>query len=152
MFGNDSENPRKLFSPEDRARIGEAVRRAEQGTSGEIRVHIERRCPGGDPLARARALLTDLGMQETRARTGVLIYAALADRRCAIFGDEAIDRVIGSAGWNAIIEALSKAFGAGAPTDGLCAAVEAVGAVLSRDFPIHDDDVNELPNEPSLGE
>lgn len=145
-------NPKKLFGPEDRRRIGEAVRLAEAGTAGEIRVHIERTCPGGDPLVRARTLLGELGMRTTTGRTGILIYVALADRRCAVFGDEAIDAVMGQSGWDAIVARLAEAFAAGTPAEGLCAAVAAVGETLARHFPIQADDRNELPDEPSLGE
>lgn len=152
MPGKDTGSPKHVFPPADQDRIGEAVRLAERGTAGEIRVHIERTCPGGDPLARARSLLTELGMKQTSARTGVLIYVALADRRCAIFGDEPIDAVMGGAGWNDIISRLTRAFAAGAPTDGVCQAIEAVGTVLARHFPFQSGDVNELPNEPSFGE
>ena len=52
--------PHHFFSEKERHRIIAAIRRAEAHTSGEIRLHVEGRCPG-DPGQRARLLFTALG-------------------------------------------------------------------------------------------
>lgn len=143
--------PRDLLTAEELQRVGQAVAAAELGTSGEIRVRLEKSCKG-DPLERARELLIKLDMNRTRGRTGVLIYVAVADRRFAIYGDEAIHNVIGDAGWSAICDALGRRFAAGAYADGLCEAVASVGRALAAHFPHATDDVNELPDAPSIEE
>ena len=151
MADRQPTTPRELLSAAELERIGAAVQAAEQGTGGEIRVRLEKKC-AGDPLDRARELLGELDMNHTRGRTGILIYVAVADRRFAIYGDEAIHAVIGPAGWTAICAQLGQRFAAGAYCDGLCEAVAAVGQALAAHFPHAADDVNELPDAPSIEE
>jgi uncharacterized membrane protein len=141
----------RFLTEGDRDRIAVAIRDAEAGTSGEIRVHIERRC-GGDALARARVVFHELGMGRTASGTGVLIYIATADHRFAIFGDRAIDARIGAAQWQAICDAMSARFREGRFADGICEAIARVGAVLHASFPRAPGDTNELPDAPSFGE
>jgi uncharacterized membrane protein len=136
-------NPGRFFSPEERDRIVAAIRRAEQETSGEIRVHLARRA-GDDPLATARATFAKLGMAATRRRNGVLILIALADREFAIYGDEGVDRAVGAAGWQEIRDDLAEHFRRGAFCDGVCRAVARVGETLQTAFPAEAGDTNEL--------
>lgn len=151
MADKQPTTPRDLLNAEELERIGRAVAAAELGTSGEIRIRLEKSC-AGDPLDRARELLGELDMNQTRGRTGVLLYVAVADRRFAIYGDEAIHAVIGQAGWTAICAQLGQRFAAGAFCDGLCEAVAAVGRALAGHFPRAADDLNELPDAPSMEE
>ena len=151
MTKSNPRTPRDLLTRGELDQVGEAVRLAELGTSGEIRIRLERSC-GGDPLGRARTLLAQLDMNQTRARTGILIYVAVADRRFAVYGDEAIDRVLGEAGWNAICAELGRRFAAAEYCAGLCDAVAAVGKTLAMHFPRAADDTNELPDAPSVEE
>lgn len=148
---NRSFIPRLFFTNEEEARITEAIRLAEQGTAGEIRVRIERRCPG-EPLEYARDLLHSLGITATKRRTGILIYMSISDRNLAIYGDEAIHNEFGAEGWQKICNQLSARFHNEEFTEGLCEAIRQIGDVLAKAFPSAADDVNELPNEPSYEE
>src|SRR5262245_20618735 len=65
---------RKLISAEDDRAIVEEIRRAEQGSRGEVRVHLERRCKAAEPMDRAKEIFGQLGMHETNGATGVLLY------------------------------------------------------------------------------
>ena len=60
----------------------DAIRKAEAGTSGEIRVYLERKHKG-DALSRAAKVFHKIGMTKTRHRNGVLIYLAL-DRKSVV--------------------------------------------------------------------
>lgn len=150
-FWNRSFVPSLFFTKEEEKRIEEAIRFVEKGTTGEIRIRIERRCPG-EPLEHARSLLHTLGMTATRERTGILIYMSISDRRLAIFGDEAIHQHFGADGWQSVCDQLSDRFKREEFTEGICEAVHKVGQVLSKAFPARPDDVDELTNKPSYGE
>ena len=93
-----------------------------------------------------------LEMYDTAARNGVLIYLAYESRVCAIIGDVAINEVIKAGFWEGILADMQAAFAAGNFTEGIIAAVEAVGDALSEYFPWQSDDVNEQPDEISFGD
>lgn len=149
LWSRESSPARFLSRPELRALTG-TIRRAEAETSGEIRVHVERRCRT-DPLRRAHCVFGQLGMEDTAGRNGVLIYVALADRKLAIYGDDGIHRQVGDEWWQSIRDGLATRFAQREFGVGLCEAVERVGAALKASFPARPGDVNELPDEPSLG-
>ncbi len=143
--------PRFFFTKEELQRMGETVAAVEEKTSAEIRVRIERDCKS-DPLERARVLMTKLGMSKTIGRTAVLIYMALEDHRFAIFGDEAIHKVLGDEGWAELSKQLSEYFRKGEFCEGLIEIINKIGVILSRSFPPAAENINELTNEPSFGE
>lgn len=121
-------------------------------TSGEIRVHLERRLPWRtrDPLARARALFQRLGMHRTEHRHGVLIYVALGSRKLAVIGDEGIHTRVGDAHWAGVRDLMVERLRAGTPRDALVGAVGEVGRELARHFPRAPDDRNELSDDVSV--
>ena len=57
-----------FFSPDERARIIDAIRVAEMQTSGEIRLYVESRCRYVDPIDRAREIFWCLKMDHTVER------------------------------------------------------------------------------------
>jgi len=86
-------HPQKFFTEEEQKKIVEEIRKAEEQTSGEIRVHLDRHS-GGDVLKKAQKIFYQLGMAHTKERNGVLIYLATDHRKFAIVGDERIHRVV----------------------------------------------------------
>ena len=148
---------RRLFSPADLEAIVAAVRAAEAHTAAEIRVHVERRiahgwrAPTHDALVRARQVFVALKMHETALRAGVLIYVAIEDRQLAIVGDEGIHARVDTGYWDAIRDRMIERLRAGAARDAVVRAVADVGAVLAREFPRRPDDIDELPDDVSLG-
>ncbi len=156
MFGHPRW-ARRLFSRADLDAIVAAVRAAEDRTAAEIRVHIERRVAPGrrratsDALARARDVFVALRMHQTALRGGVLIYVALEDRKLAIVGDEGIHARVDPGYWEAIRDRMVTRLREGAARDAVVQAVGDVGAVLAREFPRRPDDVDELPDDVSLG-
>ena len=143
--------PIPILSEEQQLRIVEAIVRAEDCTSGEIRVHVEPKCKT-DPVARAVKVFDRLEMYDTKARNGVIIYLAYETRVCAIIGDVAINEVIPEGFWDGILADMKVAFAAGNFTEGIIAAVDAVGEALSEFFPYQSDDVNEQPDEISFAD
>jgi uncharacterized membrane protein len=140
---------RPFLSPADLHEVARAVGEAEGRTSGEIRVHLDARCPG-DPLARAVELFERLGMTRTALRSGVLLYVAVEDRKLAVIGDAGVHQRVGPEYWDRLRAGLVAHFREGRPRDGLVAAVREVGETLARHFPRAPDDRNELSDEVSL--
>lgn len=139
-----------LLNPADLARVRQAVRAAESGTSGEIRVHLDDAIVD-DVLDHAAFVFQELDMQRTRDRNGVLIYVNAAQHRAAVIGDAGINAVLPDGYWNETLGVLLDHFRAGRYADGLCAAVERLGAQLRQYFPPRPDDTNELSDEVSIG-
>jgi uncharacterized membrane protein len=146
---NRSRDPHLFFTVAEKLQIAKAIGQAELGTSGEIRLRVERRCPG-DPLEHCKELMKPLGIQKTVGRTGVLVYISIEDHQAAVYGDRAIHEVIGDNGWVEICNRMRERFKKDEFCDGVCEAITGIGQVLSRAFPSKEGDVNELPNEPSI--
>ncbi|MBR4199468.1 MAG: TPM domain-containing protein [Bacteroidales bacterium] len=139
------------FTKERQQQIVDAIREAELNTSGEIRVHVDKRCRK-DVLDRALYVFKKLKMEQTRDRNGVLLYVAVDSHKTAIIGDEGVNAVVPPDFWNGIIDCAVKRFAQGEYTEGIAEAVTAVGEVLKQHFPYTDDDINELPDEISFGD
>jgi uncharacterized membrane protein len=137
---------RRLLSEQDESRVIAAIRRAEAKTSGEIRVHVERRS-GSDPTTAAKAWFGRMGMENTEARNGILFYVAVDDRAFAIVGDAGIHAKVGDAFWQALSDAMGAAFSKGEAAEGLERAIDEVAARLAEHFPRQRDDENELSDE-----
>ena len=143
---------RRLFSHEDLEAIAAAVHAAEQNTSGEIRVHLERRLPrAADVLARAAHVFRHLKMDATAERNGVLLYLAVEDRKLAIFGDEGVHARVGEGYWPRVRDDMVARLRAGTPREAIVHAVMDVGLVLQKFFPRRPGDANQLSDELSLG-
>ncbi len=140
---------RRFLDPADLDAVAAAIAAAEAATSGEIRVHLDPRCPG-EALARAALVFERLGMHRTAARHGVLIYVSVEDHKLAVLGDRGIHERVGQAYWDGLVAAVLVHFRDGRFRDGLAHAVGEVGAVLGRHFPRRPDDVNELPDRVSV--
>jgi uncharacterized membrane protein len=147
--------PRKFFTEDEQRRLHDAITGAEQRTSGEIRLHLERDVPrrkavNGDPYLRAREVFAKLGMHQTAERNGVLFYLATRSRRFAVLGDEELHQVVGEEFWTEIRDQLAQDFGQDRFVEGLCAGIALIGEKLRSYFPRRDDDINELSDEISF--
>jgi len=145
-------NAKYFFSPEEKEKITDAIRRAEDKTSGEIRVHLEERCPGGDPWARALKVFAKLGMHRTELHNGVLFYLAVKDRKFAIVADEGINRTVEEGFWDQIKAVMEEKFKKGDFLGGLVTGISMAGEKLKKAFPVSEDDINELSDEISFNE
>ncbi len=129
--------------------VREAVGKAEERTSGEIRVHLEDHIEE-DVLDHAAFIFEELGMHRTRDRNGVLIYLSVADRKVAVVGDQGINARVPANFWNDVVAVLKLHLAAGKRAYGLMEAVHMVGEKLRAFFPLLPDDRNELPNDVSF--
>ena len=79
---------REFLSQLDHNRIVKAIREAEEKTSGEIRVYVQRGELAGDPVIAAQEKFHKLGMQATKERNGVLVFVLPRARKFAVIGDQ----------------------------------------------------------------
>jgi putative membrane protein len=77
----------------------------------------------------------------------VLIYLSMAERRAEIVADEAITKVTSPETWGDALAALLLELKEGRYGDGIVAAIERVGVVLSEHFPRSATDSNEIPDK-----
>jgi len=84
----------------------------------------------------------------TRARTGVLLYLSLLERRAEIVADQAIHAKVPDTLWGDAMAALIADLKADRPAEGMAKAVGLIGDVLAEHFPKSAGDTNELPDAP----
>lgn len=138
------------FSKEQQKMIVEAIKQAEHNTSGEIRVHIEKKCKI-DVLDRAANVFAMLKMHKTELRNGVLFYLSIEDRKFAILGDAGINAKVPENFWDSVKDAVLEQFKQGNQAKGLIKGILMAGEKLKAHFPYQKDDVNELSDEISFG-
>jgi uncharacterized membrane protein len=142
-----SKNP---ISQEQATIIVDAIRQAEQNTSGEVRVHAEFRCKG-DAVKRAVEIFEKLEMHKTSQRNGVLIYIAVTDHVFAIIGDEGINNKVSENFWNDVKDEMTIRFQNKQLIEGIVYGVLQAGEKLKAFFPYQQDYKNELNDEVSFG-
>jgi uncharacterized membrane protein len=135
-----------MLTASEKEEIQECIRLAELKTSGEIRVHIDKKCPS-DPFEKAVTIFNKLKMYQTRDRNGVLIYLSFSDRKLAIIGDQGINEVVPPDFWESTKNELIFRFKRNEFTQGIIDAVTEAGKQLQQYFPLKSDDKNELSNE-----
>lgn len=134
------------LTDEQEQHIIEAIAKAENRTSGEIRVHIEATCKS-DALERAARVFHILGMDETELQNGVLIYIATDDHKVAVYAGKGIHKQVEEGFWDNVLKLLVDHFKEENFEEGLALAVRKVGAKLEELYPGKKGDVNELTDE-----
>jgi putative membrane protein len=88
------------------------------------------------------------GLDVTDNRTGVLIFAAAAERYAEIIADVGINQRVSPEVWNDAMDALVAGIKQDRPTEGFINAIEKCGAVLVKHFPLPPGakNPNQLPN------
>ena len=139
-----------FLSSEEEQDIIEAIRIAEQNTSGEIRVHIEKHTET-DVFNRALEVFHFLKMDNTKQQNGVLIYVAVEDKSFAIYGDKGINDVVPLDFWEQTKNVIQDHFKSNRFKQGLVEGIITTGKALQAHFPWKHNDVNELPDDISKG-
>jgi uncharacterized membrane protein len=141
-----------FFSTEQKALISNAIKSAEQHTSGEIKVHIEPSSKRELAIDRAKEVFASQKLFETKERNAVLIYLAYTDRKFAVYGDEGIHEKVGDDFWHKTIELMHDHFSNGDFTHGIIAGVKDIGFRLKAHFPYENKgSLNEISDEISEG-
>lgn len=134
----------------DNDRIAQAIRRAEERTTGEIRVHISP-TRAVHVQREAEATFERLGMTATKQRNAVLLYIAPRSRQFAVVGDAGIHERCGDRLWGPVAASVEWEFRSGRYTEGILEAVRRVGEALAEHFPLAQGapNANELPDSVS---
>ncbi len=152
MFSIFNKKPQDFFSQKEKDQITEAIKTAETKTSGEIRVFIENKCKYPDALDHAKELFSELKMEATQERNGVLIYVAIKDRKLAVYGDKGIHEKLGDEYWNKAVKNMVSQFTSTNYAKGIEDMILSVGDALKQYFPYNaDTDTNELSDEIVFG-
>ncbi|MCC9596908.1 MULTISPECIES: TPM domain-containing protein [unclassified Rubrivivax] len=152
----DHGDVRRVLDDAAMARLAERVRASEARHSGEIRLCVEAGLPWGwlQRPVRERALevFAELGVWDTEANNGVLIYLLLADHAIELVADRGVMRHAPAGHWDGVVATMREAFRAGRFEDGLAQAVDAVDALLVRHYPLAEGEANpnELPDAPHV--
>jgi uncharacterized membrane protein len=140
------------------AAVERAIDASEREHSGEIRFAIEAALEPGEvsagktPRQRALEVFAMLGVWDTEANNGVLIYLLFADRDVEIVADRGFNGKVSTAEWSTICDAMERALHAGRFETAAVEGVRAAGALLARHFPPLPGgrDEDELPNRPAV--
>ena len=143
---------KEFFTDEEKQTIVDAVRSAEQRTSGEVRVFVESRCRYVNAIDRAVEIFENLKMQQTEQRNATLVYVAIKDRQLAVFGDEGIHQKVGNEYWANEVMKMINAFNHDNIAEGIRQCVLNIGEALALHFPYNrTTDKNELPDDIVFG-
>lgn len=135
-----------FLNPQQEQQIVEAIGIAEKNTSGEIRVHIEKKT-SIPPLKRAMEVFRLLNMEQTQQRNGVLFYFSVEDKKFAIYGDEGIHNRVSADFWDNTKNQMQSHFLKGEFCLGIVKGILVAGRELKKYFPYQKNDINELPDE-----
>jgi uncharacterized membrane protein len=123
-----------FLSNVDHASIHQAIKSAEQGTSGDIVLFISHR-KVEDPLSAANNEFKRLGLETATNRNSLLIFLAPKSRKFAVVGGTALHDKVGQVWWDKLIAVLGSHFKEGRYTEGLLVALEQAGQALKAHFP-----------------
>ncbi|MFO7304717.1 MAG: TPM domain-containing protein [Gammaproteobacteria bacterium] len=143
---------RRTFDQAALAAIEGAIAESERTHGGEICVAFETSLSayellrGVTPRARALQVFASLGVWDTEANNGVLIYVLWADHDVEIVADRGYNGRVSQQEWEAVCRKMEKLFAEGRAVDAVLAGIEGVGALSAKHYPASDRD--ELPNRP----
>lgn len=132
-----------------------SIAQSEARHLGELRVCVEASLnpsqlwAGITPRQRAIELFGQLGVWDTEHNNGVLIYLLLADRRIEVLADRGLMQKLDDADhWEKLVGQLTQQLAQNNMQQGLQAAIEQIGALLHKHYPLVKGQLNgnELPD------
>jgi putative membrane protein len=104
--------------------------------------------PQGDQIFQVeeRALLEfyKTGIVDTKARTGILLFLSIMEKKAVVLADESIAKKLPPETWKQICDEMIHGIQLGKTADGLVTAIEKCGQILARHFPPTAENPNEL--------
>lgn len=134
------------LTEEDEQRVVRAIANAERDNRGEVRVHLEVKCPTTDPTRRAQQVYEKLKLDQTREDTGVLLYVATGSKVCAVWSGAGLFGRPIEGFWKSVTELVAERSRAGKLADGLVEALGRIGELLRQHLPGEDKAGNEVPD------
>lgn len=140
------------------ARITSAIHASEATHTGEVCFAVEAALParrvwtGVDASSRAREVFAEMGVWDTAANNGVLLYLLLADHRLEIVADRGFDGRVTQEQWREVCVAVEGHLRDGDHEAAALAGIERLSALVAAHFPRTEgvDDIDELPNTPRI--
>jgi putative membrane protein len=96
---------------------------------------------------RAERAFFERGLYRTKKNTGVLFFLSLLERKVWVLADRGIHEKMDQGTLDRFADEVSKGVRQGRACDALSQAIQEIGALLSRHFPISGEDVDKLPDE-----
>lgn len=93
---------------------------------------------------RAQIEFYELGISETRDRTGILLFVSLMEHRAVVLADHSIAEKLDADVWQELVDLMIRGVKRGDLAAGMTEAVQRCGELLSAHFPIAENDINEL--------
>ncbi|NTU53115.1 MAG: hypothetical protein HGA97_05310 [Chlorobiaceae bacterium] len=90
-------------------------------------------------------------VNETRDRTGILLYISLFEHSVRVLGDSGINSKVSPQAWQEVVDTITRGIGDKRQGEAICAAVTLCGELLQRHFPRKADDRNELGDAMIIG-
>ncbi len=87
-----------------------------------------------------------LGLEHTAARSGVLLFVALFERRAIVLADSGVAEKVDASTWSVACDRVLAGIRHGSLKDGLVDGIAEVGRVLAEHFPSKDGGRDEIPN------
>jgi putative membrane protein len=106
-------------------------------TSAEIREEVE------------EAALTSFYRQRlnnTRDRTGILVFVSVFERRAVVLADEGINAQVPQETWQEVVDTITRGIRQNRQAEALCQAISRCGELVRDKFPRRRDDTDELRN------
>ncbi len=85
-------------------------------------------------------------LYKTRNANGILIFVSLLEHRAWIIADSGISDRIPQERWQEAVGVITRGIRDKHQCQALCQAIEMVGEILEKEFPLGEDDLNELHN------
>jgi uncharacterized membrane protein len=149
-------NLNEYLSDEDLEVITSEIKNIELKTSGELRLSLRSKRYLHEKLYKPHELAVkdfeDMGMANTKDKTGILLFVLFEERYYHILADEGIHGKIPDTVWGELENNLKENFRMGMYKDGIIFVIRKMGKILATEFPRKEYDINELPDEVYTGE
>lgn len=96
---------------------------------------------------RAERAFFERGLYRTKKNTGVLFFLSLLERKVWVLADKGIHEKMDQGTLNRFANEVSRGVREGRACDALSQAIQEIGILLARHFPITPDDTDELPDD-----
>ena len=144
---------RRLFAERELQALAESIAQSERHHQGQIRFVIESHFPlealwqGMTTQTRAWQWFGELGVWDTEANCGVLVYVSFADHQVEIVADRGIAARVPQQAWQTACDSILAGFRAGEYNRGLGDGLRQITEILQQHYPRGESASNdELPN------
>lgn len=86
------------------------------------------------------------GLNNTRDRTGILIFISVFEHRAFVLADEGINAKVDTEVWQEIVDTVVQGIRQRRQAEEICRAIRRCGDLILKAFPIKADDTDELDN------